>query len=105
MRSDPLRLVGYSIPVAFATPVVRPDRYCSRHHRRRIRTVPDGTEGETLVKKDAPKRPWNEFDLGFTTFKFGAGLLYEYGAFSQDEEAKQQAEIGGYVVEDRIQTA
>ena len=63
-------------------------------------TVPDGTEGETLVKKDAPKRPWNEFDLRFTTFKFGAGLLYEYGGFKQDEESKQQAELGGYVVED-----
>jgi phosphate-selective porin OprO and OprP len=62
-------------------------------------TVPDGTEGETLVKRDAPKRPWNEFDLRFTTFKFGAGLLYEYGAFEQDEEAKQQAEQGGYELE------
>ena len=44
-------------------------------------TVPDGTEGEVLVKKGAPKKPWNEFDLGFTTFKFGAGFLYEYGWF------------------------
>lgn len=65
-------------------------------------TVPDGTEGETIVKIDAPKKPWNELDFGFTTFKFGAGLLYEYGAFSQDEEAKEQAEIGKYQVEDQF---
>jgi phosphate-selective porin OprO/OprP len=62
-------------------------------------SLPDGTEGEYIVKKDAPKKPWNEFDFGFTTFKFGAGLLYEYGGFDQDDEAKEQAEIGGYVVE------
>src|SRR5262245_7205692 len=62
-------------------------------------TVPDGTEGETIVNIDAPKKPWNELDFGFTTFKFGAGLLYEYGAFDQDAEAKEQAEIGDYTVE------
>lgn len=62
-------------------------------------TLPDGTEGETIVAKDAPKKPWNEFNLGFTTFKVGAGLLYEYGAFDQDNEAKEQAEIGGYKLE------
>ncbi|HSE41871.1 MAG TPA: porin [Acidobacteriota bacterium] len=62
-------------------------------------SLPDGTEGEFIVKKDAPKRPWNEFDLGFTTFKVGAGLLYEYGAFDQNQEAKEQAEIGGYELE------
>src|SRR5262249_5380083 len=62
-------------------------------------TVPDGTEGETIVKNDAPKKPWNEFNLGFTTLKLGAGLLYEYGAFDQDEDAKKQAETGNYTVE------
>lgn len=62
--------------------------------------LPDGTEGETIVAKDAPQKPWNEFDLGFTTFKVGAGLLYEYGAFDQDDEAKEQAVIGGYKLEE-----
>jgi phosphate-selective porin OprO and OprP len=62
-------------------------------------TVPDGTEGETLVKNDAPKKPWNELDLGFTTFKYGMGFLYEYGSFDQDDAAKKQAELGDYKVE------
>jgi phosphate-selective porin OprO/OprP len=62
-------------------------------------TLPDGTEGESIVKVDAPKKPWNQFNFGFTTFKVGAGLLYEYGAFDQDREAEQQAEIGGYELE------
>src|SRR5262245_44983913 len=59
-------------------------------------------QGETIVSIDAPKKPWNELDLGFTTFKIGAGLLYEYDAFNQDDEAKQQAEIGNYEVEDQF---
>ncbi|PWT87477.1 MAG: porin [Acidobacteria bacterium] len=59
-------------------------------------TAPDGTEGETIVKKDAPKKPWNEFDLGFTTIKPGLGFLYEYGTFDQDEDSKKQSEIGNY---------
>jgi phosphate-selective porin OprO/OprP len=42
-------------------------------------SLPDGTEGEFIVKKDAPKKPFNEFD--------------------QDQEAKQQAELGEYTVE------
>jgi len=62
-------------------------------------TAPDGTEGETIERKDAPKKPWNEFNLGFTTLKVGTGFLYEYGGFSQDEAAKLQAEKGNYVVE------
>ena len=62
-------------------------------------TVPDGTEGETIVKKDEPKKPWNEFNLGFTTFKPGLGFMYEYGTFDQDADSKKQSEIGGYELE------
>jgi phosphate-selective porin OprO/OprP len=62
-------------------------------------TVPAGTDGETLTKIDAPTKPWNQLNLGFTTFRFGAGFLYEYGAFEQDDEAKQQADLGDYLVE------
>jgi phosphate-selective porin OprO and OprP len=65
-------------------------------------TVPDGTEGETLVAREAPKKPWNEFDFGFTTFRPGMGFNYDYGAFDQDEEAKEQAELGNYEVEDQF---
>jgi len=71
---------------------------CVVHSQTEPDTVPDGTEGETLVKSDAPKKPWNEFNFGFTTFKIGAGLLYESGAFDQDEAAKKQAELGDYTV-------
>jgi len=62
-------------------------------------SVPDGTEGETIVKNDAPKKPWNEFNLGVTTFKIGAGFLYEFGTFEQDDDSKKQSEIGGYQLE------
>src|SRR5262245_34387415 len=31
---------------------------------------------------------WNEFDFGFTTFRFGAAFIHEYAAYSQNETAK-----------------
>ena len=61
------------------------------------KTVPDGTEGEVLnipsadtaeVKKK--NLAWNEFDLKFTTIKFGAAVLVDYATFSQDEEGEAQ---------------
>jgi hypothetical protein len=33
---------------------------------------------------------WNEFDLKFTTFRFGAGFLYDFAAFAQDAASKKQ---------------
>src|SRR6266850_165149 len=33
---------------------------------------------------------WNEFDLKFTTFRFGAGFLWDYAAFAQDAASKEQ---------------
>src|SRR5688572_27793093 len=36
---------------------------------------------------------WNEFDLKFTTFRFGAGFLYDFAAFAQDAASKQQIEV------------
>jgi phosphate-selective porin OprO and OprP len=86
--------VGFTVLLLCVLPG---DLYCQTPNN--PNSLPDGTEGEFIVKNDAPKKPWNEFDFGFTTFKFGAGLLYEYGGFDQDDEAKEQAEIGGYVVE------
>jgi phosphate-selective porin OprO/OprP len=70
------------------------------------KVVPDGTEGESFVipeqdtssgkKKDLP---WNEFDLGFTTLKLGVGFLYEYAAFSQDEDGKAQMDSAGVTLD------
>ena len=36
---------------------------------------------------------WNEFDLKFTTFRFGAGFLYDFAAFAQDAASKEQIEV------------
>src|SRR4029077_12283926 len=36
---------------------------------------------------------WNEFDLKFTTFRFGAGFLWDYAAFAQDAASKEQIEV------------
>jgi phosphate-selective porin OprO and OprP len=50
--------------------------------------------GESSV--ELPRRKlvrWNEFDGPFTTLRFGAGLLYEIAAFSQDESSKQQFDL------------
>lgn len=47
--------------------------------------------GESGVQE--PRRKlvrWNEFDGPFSTLKFGAGILYEYAAYAQDEQSKQQ---------------
>jgi phosphate-selective porin OprO/OprP len=57
------------------------------------KTVPDGTEGETLEVIDSTskkKKSWNTFNLGFTTFKIGVAFLYEYAGFSQDDVGKRQ---------------
>lgn len=64
-------------------------------------SVPDGTEGEFFKPIDSvkKKKPFNEFNLGFTTFKFGGGFLYEFGTFSQDEEAGKQADSANITLE------
>jgi phosphate-selective porin OprO/OprP len=36
---------------------------------------------------------WNEFDLKFTTFRFGAGFLYDFAAFAQDAASKEQIDV------------
>jgi phosphate-selective porin OprO/OprP len=62
------------------------------------KTIPDGTEGETMEVPDSTATPtalkpnlsWNTVNLGFTTFKIGLGALFEYGGFKQDETGQQQ---------------
>jgi phosphate-selective porin OprO/OprP len=70
------------------------------------KTLPDGTEGEVFIipVKDSTSNKkkalqWNEFDLGFTTIKFGAGLLYDYASFSQDADAEAQMDSAGVDME------
>src|SRR5262245_36086699 len=45
-----------------------------------------GTPEHNLVK-------WNEFDGKYSTFRFGAGFLYEYAAYSQNGDSKEQIEL------------
>ena len=50
--------------------------------------------GESSV--ELPRRRlvrWNEYDGPLTTLRFGAGLLYEIAAFSQDEASEQQFDL------------
>ena len=63
--------------------------------------IPDGTEGEFFHSLDSSfkikkQKNWNEFNLHFTTLRFGAGLLYDYVTYAQDNESKQQADSGNY---------
>jgi phosphate-selective porin OprO/OprP len=71
--------------------------------------VVDGTQGEMQLTKDSishlpPKKPRNQFDLGFTTLKIGAGFLYDFVTYSQDDVAKKQADSGGYSLEPAFKT-
>ena len=70
-----------------------------------IQYIPDGTEGEMLevVKSDTVPKKWKDkrwrlFPGKITTFKAGGGFLYEFAAFSQDDNSKRQADSAGYVV-------
>jgi phosphate-selective porin OprO/OprP len=50
------------------------------------------TTTRTIKMKDAPKKKldWNEFDLGFTTFRLGVAGIMDYAAYIQDATAKAQ---------------
>ena len=72
-------------------------------------SIPDGTEGEMFQapSKDTTKHTWNEkrwrlFKGKLTTFKLGAGFLYEYAAFSQDKNSKNQMDSLGTPVKDQF---
>jgi len=36
---------------------------------------------------------WNQFNLKFTTFRFGAGFLWDYAAFAQNAASKEQIAV------------
>jgi phosphate-selective porin OprO and OprP len=72
-------------------------------------SIPDGTEGEMFAapKKDSTKLKWNEkrwrlFNGRITTFKLGAGFLYEYAAFFQDRNSKAQMDSLGTPLKDQF---
>ena len=47
------------------------------------------------------KGKWNEFDFGFTTFRFGAGFLIDYMTFKQDQASGNQVSMdAGFKVRD-----
>lgn len=56
----------------------------------------DGTEGEVFEDRTADSirkarfANWNAFESSLSTLKFGGGLLYDFGAYVQDENSKKQ---------------
>ena len=72
-----------------------------------IRVIPDGTMGESLEpidsleKKKFPKNI-NIFTGRISSFKAGLGFLYDYAAYSQDEEAKQQMDSADVTLENQF---
>lgn len=69
--------------------------------------IPDGTMGEflepvdSLEKKKFPKN-LNIFTGRWSSFRLGLGFLYDYAAFSQDAEAKQQMDSAGVTIENQF---
>src|SRR5512139_1935446 len=60
-------------------------------------TPPDSSIETTVEAGEAevaePRRKlvnWNEYEGPFFTIRVGAGFLYDYAAYDQDEESKQQ---------------
>ncbi len=60
----------------------------------------------TVLDADSEEKPrkltpWNEFDLGFTTFRFGAGVGFDLMTASQDDASQSQLTVGsGFKVRD-----
>jgi phosphate-selective porin OprO and OprP len=59
----------------------------------------------TASEDDEPPRRklvrWNEYQGPYFTLQFGGGLLYDYGAFAQDQDSKRQiAMFPGHKVRD-----
>jgi phosphate-selective porin OprO/OprP len=60
--------------------------------------VMEKIETDTLPKKWRDKR-WRLFNGRFSTSKFGAGFLYEYAGYSQDQASRQQMDSIGTPLE------
>jgi phosphate-selective porin OprO/OprP len=48
-------------------------------------------DAQQPVKRGLAK--YNEFDLGFTTFRIGYGFLVDFATYSQDDASKQQVDV------------
>src|SRR6478609_6935379 len=64
------------------------------------KTYPDGTTG--LVLEVGPddylaksKKPWNEFEGTYSTFRFGLGYILDGAAYSQNSVFKKQMDSAG----------
>jgi phosphate-selective porin OprO/OprP len=70
------------------------------------KTTPDGTQGEMLEILEADSVPtewkekrWRLFPGRVTTLKLGGGFLYEFAGYHQNDEARQQMDSIGAVLE------
>jgi phosphate-selective porin OprO and OprP len=46
---------------------------------------------------------WNEFDLGFTTFRFGAAFIHEYAAYQQNANGKEQMNLANVQLNNKFE--
>jgi phosphate-selective porin OprO/OprP len=54
----------------------------------------DAGEAESArINRDPSRRPWNEFDFGFATFRVNFDFLYDYSGFQQDDDNKDQLSL------------
>lgn len=72
----------------------------------KLKTIPDGTQGEQLEVVDSTNLPtawkdkrWRLFPGRITTFKFGGGFLYEFAGYKQDKIGQQQMDSIGSALE------
>jgi phosphate-selective porin OprO/OprP len=60
------------------------------------RSAIDDTIEAGESEAEEPKRKlvrWNEYDGPFFTIRFGAGVLYDYATYAQDDPSKQQFDL------------
>jgi len=72
------------------------------------KTVPDGTEGLTLIvpppDPQTKKLPPNEFDGSYSTFKIGFGYIADFATFKQSKVFQQQMDSANLEVKSSIET-
>ena len=82
----------YLIPVAVLFVSLSPGELFSQDTKVVTDSVPGDTKGDD----------WNEFDLGFTTARFGLGVIHEYAAYDQDDDGQAQTDSIGGELEDQF---
>jgi phosphate-selective porin OprO and OprP len=112
MKTDKLpekRLIQFTFPVIISSIIFSFLPSVKMYAQTVKDSIPDGTEGEVFQspQKDTSALTWNEkrwrlFKGKLTTFKLGAGLLYEYAAFSQDKNSKFQMDSLGTPLKDQF---